>query len=50
IRVQVEHAFSALKGHSQSLNELCHPIWNEQELPYVIHWANCCLILHNMII
>ncbi|KIK73859.1 hypothetical protein PAXRUDRAFT_177294, partial [Paxillus rubicundulus Ve08.2h10] len=23
---------------------------NEQELQYVIHWVNCCLILNNMVI
>ncbi|KIK75869.1 hypothetical protein PAXRUDRAFT_171437, partial [Paxillus rubicundulus Ve08.2h10] len=50
ICVQVEHAFDALKGHFQSLQELHHPIRNEQELQYVIHWVNCCLILHNMVI
>ncbi|KIK73622.1 hypothetical protein PAXRUDRAFT_41480, partial [Paxillus rubicundulus Ve08.2h10] len=50
IRVWVEHAFAALKGHFQSLWELHHPIRNEQELQYVIHWVNCCLILHNMVI
>ncbi|KIK74822.1 hypothetical protein PAXRUDRAFT_174560, partial [Paxillus rubicundulus Ve08.2h10] len=50
IRVRVEHAFAALKGHFQSLRELRHPVGNEKELQYVIHWVNCCLILHNMII
>ncbi|KIK72646.1 hypothetical protein PAXRUDRAFT_180258, partial [Paxillus rubicundulus Ve08.2h10] len=50
ICVQLEHAFSASKGHFQSPWELCHPIANEKELQYVIHWANCCLISHNMII
>ncbi|KIK74655.1 hypothetical protein PAXRUDRAFT_157970, partial [Paxillus rubicundulus Ve08.2h10] len=50
ICVHVEHAFAALKGCFQSLQELCHPIQNEKELQYVIHWADCCLILHNMII
>ncbi|KIK82466.1 hypothetical protein PAXRUDRAFT_77190, partial [Paxillus rubicundulus Ve08.2h10] len=48
--VHVEHAFAALKGCFQSLHELRHPVGNEKELQYVIHWVNCCLILHNMII
>ncbi|KAF9223944.1 hypothetical protein BS17DRAFT_704638, partial [Gyrodon lividus] len=42
IHVHVEHAFAALKGCFQSLWELCHP--------HLIHWVNCCLILHNMIV
>ncbi|KIK72377.1 hypothetical protein PAXRUDRAFT_39586, partial [Paxillus rubicundulus Ve08.2h10] len=34
----------------QSLRELRHPLQNEKDLQYHIHWVNCCLILHNMII
>ncbi|KIK74613.1 hypothetical protein PAXRUDRAFT_94559, partial [Paxillus rubicundulus Ve08.2h10] len=50
IHVWVEHTFAALKGCFQSLQELRHPIQDEEELQYVIHWVNCCLILHNMVI
>ncbi|KIK77971.1 hypothetical protein PAXRUDRAFT_165259, partial [Paxillus rubicundulus Ve08.2h10] len=50
ICVCVEHAFAALKGHFKSLREFCHHQKNEKDLQYHIHWANCCLILHNMII
>ncbi|KIK14353.1 hypothetical protein PISMIDRAFT_83149, partial [Pisolithus microcarpus 441] len=50
IRVRVEHAFAALKGRFQSLRELRHPVQNAEQLQYITHWVNCCLILHNMII
>jgi len=39
-----------LKGHFQSLKELRNPINIEQQLEMVIAWAQCCIILHNMII
>ncbi|KIK77500.1 hypothetical protein PAXRUDRAFT_166668, partial [Paxillus rubicundulus Ve08.2h10] len=50
IHVCVKHAFAALKGCFQSLWEFHHPLQNEKDLQYHIHWVDCCLILHNMII
>ncbi|KAG2135703.1 uncharacterized protein EDB93DRAFT_1092249, partial [Suillus bovinus] len=50
IHIRVEHAFAALKGHFQSLKELCHLMQNQKDLQINLHWVRCCLILHNMII
>ncbi|KAG2343744.1 hypothetical protein BDR05DRAFT_860535, partial [Suillus weaverae] len=50
VRVQVEHTFAALKGRFQSLQELRHPMQNENDLQYISYWVICCVILHNMII
>ncbi|KIK77560.1 hypothetical protein PAXRUDRAFT_41818, partial [Paxillus rubicundulus Ve08.2h10] len=50
VHVHVEHAFAALKGCFQSLQELRHPVQNKQDLQYLICWVNSCLILHNMVI
>ncbi|KAG2754069.1 hypothetical protein P692DRAFT_201704896, partial [Suillus brevipes Sb2] len=44
------HAFAALKGQFQSLQELCLNIHTERELLIAVHWIMCCIILHNMII
>ncbi|KIK17514.1 hypothetical protein PISMIDRAFT_111276 [Pisolithus microcarpus 441] len=48
--VQVEHAFAALKGRFQSLQELRLQIRSKQDLYVAIYWVECCLILHNMIV
>ena len=50
ICVCVEHAFVALKGRFQSLHELHLHLWSHNDLEYVVHWIQCCIILHNMII
>ena len=50
IRVCVEHAFAALKGRFQSLCELRLHIQSQDDLKYAMHWVQCCIILHNMII
>ncbi|KIK76956.1 hypothetical protein PAXRUDRAFT_168291 [Paxillus rubicundulus Ve08.2h10] len=48
--VCVEHAFGALKGCFQSLQELWHSIHSTKDLQYAVNWVIFCLILHNMII
>jgi hypothetical protein len=48
--VHVEHAFAALKGRFQSLQELQHNIQTAKDLQFIVHWIQCCIILHNMII
>ena len=50
IHICVEHAFAALKGRFQSLRELCLRIRSQDDLKYAVHWVQCCIILHNMII
>ena len=46
----MEHAFGALKGRFQSLQELCISIGSQKDLDYATTWVLCCLILHNMVI
>ena len=46
----MEHAFAALKGRFQSLRELRLRICSPDDLDYAIHWVQCCIILHNMVI
>jgi hypothetical protein len=48
--VRVEHAFAALKGRFQSLRELRHNIQTANDFKFTVHWIQCCIILHNMII
>ncbi|KAF8545964.1 hypothetical protein OG21DRAFT_1479735 [Imleria badia] len=48
--VCVEHAFAALKGRFQSLQELHIRIQSPGDMTYTVHWVQCCIILHNMII
>ena len=50
IHVRVEHMFAALKGWFQSLCELRLQMNSLKDVQIVIHWIQCCLILHNMII
>ena len=50
IRMRVEHAFAALKGHFQSLRELQLRMRTQQDLHIVVYWITCCMILHNMIV
>lgn len=50
VRVRVEHAFASLKGRFQSLRELRTHIRTAENLKYTVHWVQCCLILHNMVI
>ncbi|KAG2739594.1 hypothetical protein P692DRAFT_201688843, partial [Suillus brevipes Sb2] len=50
ICVHVEHTFAALKGRFQSLRDLRRNIHSENDLRTAVHWIQCCLILHNMII
>ena len=50
VRVCVEHAFAALKGRFQSLRELRMRIRSQDDMIYAVHWVQCCIILHNMII
>ena len=40
----------ALKGQFQSLQELQIHIQTVENMKYVVHWVQCCLILHNIII
>lgn len=46
----MEHAFAALKGRFQSLRDLRQNINSADDLWTAVHWIQCCLILHNMII
>ncbi|KAF8551933.1 hypothetical protein OG21DRAFT_1417053, partial [Imleria badia] len=39
-----KHAFAALKGQFQSLHEL------RLNMKIAMHWIQCCMIIHNMII
>jgi len=48
--VHVEHAFAALKGHFQSLQELWLQVRMKKDIQIAVHWIQCCIILHNMII
>jgi hypothetical protein len=50
VRVRVEHVFAALKGRFQSLRELRHNIQKRKDFQITMHWIQCCIILHNMII
>jgi len=47
---RVEHAFAALKGRFQSLQDLRQNINSADDLQAAVHWIQYCLILHNMII
>ena len=49
IRVRVEHAFAALKGRFQLLQELRLRMRTQQDLHIAVYWITCCMILHNMI-
>ena len=40
----------ALKGQFHSLQELQIHIQTVENMKYVAHWVQCCLILHNIII
>lgn len=48
--MRVEHAFAALKGRFQSLRELRLQVRTKKDIQIAIHWVQCCIILHNMII
>ena len=48
--IWVEHAFAALKGHFQSLRELRLVMRTQENVKIRMHWIQCCIILHNMII
>ncbi|KIK75622.1 hypothetical protein PAXRUDRAFT_117636, partial [Paxillus rubicundulus Ve08.2h10] len=50
VHVHVEHVFAALKGHFQSLWELHLQVITRKDIHIVVHWVQCCLVLHNMII
>ncbi|KIK23916.1 hypothetical protein PISMIDRAFT_41300, partial [Pisolithus microcarpus 441] len=50
VRVRVEHAFAALKGRFQSLRELRLHMNSLRDIRIAVHWVQCCIILHNMII
>lgn len=50
VRICIEHAFAALKGHFQSLRELRTHVQKTQDIKYAVHWVQRCLILHNMVI
>ncbi|KIJ61941.1 hypothetical protein HYDPIDRAFT_77016, partial [Hydnomerulius pinastri MD-312] len=50
VRVRVEHAFGALKGRFQSLRELRLQMRTMKDMKIAVHWVQCCIILHNMII
>ncbi|KIK17409.1 hypothetical protein PISMIDRAFT_111478, partial [Pisolithus microcarpus 441] len=50
VRVRVEHAFTALKGHFQSLWELRLHMSKDNDLHIAAYWITTCIILHNMII
>ena len=39
-----------LKGRFQSLRELRLNIRKEKDVQIAVHWIQCCIILHNMII
>jgi hypothetical protein len=46
----MEHVFVALKGHFQSLHRLQLVMHTQENVKVVMHWIQCCLILHNMIL
>ncbi|KIK90531.1 hypothetical protein PAXRUDRAFT_151725 [Paxillus rubicundulus Ve08.2h10] len=48
--IRAFHFYGSLKGHFQSLCEICFQIQNKDELEYASSWVNSCLILHNIII
>ncbi|KIO11381.1 hypothetical protein M404DRAFT_127245 [Pisolithus tinctorius Marx 270] len=50
VRVRVEHAFAALKGRFQSLQELRFKVNKDSDLHVTVYWIMCCMILHNMVI
>ena len=50
VRVRVEHVFAALKGRFQSLRELRLQVRTKKDIQVAVHWIQCCIILHNMII
>ena len=50
VRVHVEHAFAVLKGRFQTLQSLHLQMNSLKDVQIAIHWIQCCLILHNMII
>ena len=50
VRVRIEHAFAALKGRFQSLRELRLVMRTQENMKIAMHWIQCCLILHNMVI
>ena len=50
VRIRVEHAFVALKGRFQSLRELQLVMRTQKNVKVAMHWIQCCLILHNMIL
>ena len=50
VHVQVEHAFAALKECFQSLHELRLVMRTQENVKIGMHWIQCCIILHNMII
>jgi hypothetical protein len=49
VHVQVEHAFAVLKRF-QSLHELQLVMRTHEQMKVTMHWVQCCIILHNMII
>ncbi|KIK19863.1 hypothetical protein PISMIDRAFT_42112, partial [Pisolithus microcarpus 441] len=48
--IRVEHAFMALKGHFQLLQELRLHMGKDNNLHIAVYWITTCIILHNMII
>ncbi|KIN95125.1 hypothetical protein M404DRAFT_166743, partial [Pisolithus tinctorius Marx 270] len=50
VQVRVEHAFAALKGCFQSLQELWLKVNKDSNLHVTMYWIICCMILHNMVI
>ncbi|KIN96004.1 hypothetical protein M404DRAFT_52832, partial [Pisolithus tinctorius Marx 270] len=50
LTLRVEHAFAALKGCFQSLQELWLKVNKDSDLHVTMYWIMCCMILHNMVI
>ena len=46
----MEHAFAALKGCFQSIRELQLVMRTQENVKVAMHWIQCCLILHNMML
>ena len=42
--------FTALKGRFQSLHELQLVMRTQDNMKIAMHWLQCCMMLHNMVI
>jgi hypothetical protein len=47
LQIQSEHAISFLKGHFQSLWDLCVLIWDERSHKKAVYWIVACIAIHS---